>query len=358
MTDYEHPGQSVFDDGFLVRTGERIAFGYVTTRMKFDLAGDARTRGLVDAVYRSLAHAPVVPYRREWGRGAPVIALHPLGLDSSAFAGFGVALARRGLRTLAVDMPGFGRTPAPEARLTPAVLAGPVIALARELETPPVLVGVSLGGRVALEAALRAPDAFRALIAVAPYLPWLRFRPLVQLAWLINPAAAAWLPLERLWPALRWLARVVETAPHLRDDELAQAGARLIDYFACPATRASFVSAAREMALDPALGPEGLWTRLPDLAVPAAFVWGEQDRLVTPRFARRVATACPDARQLLLPCLGHWWNGPHHRCLAEAVATLLERPFGDIGAALAQSPCMVGVATAAPLVLGEAGDEA
>jgi hypothetical protein len=26
MTDYEHPGQSVFDDGFLVRTGERIEY--------------------------------------------------------------------------------------------------------------------------------------------------------------------------------------------------------------------------------------------------------------------------------------------------------------------------------------------
>jgi CubicO group peptidase (beta-lactamase class C family)/predicted alpha/beta-hydrolase family hydrolase len=334
----------------------RLAFGYVTTRMKFDLAGDARTRGLVEAVYRALAQAPIVPYRREWGRGVPVIALHPLGLDSSAFAGVAAALARRGLRTIAVDLPGFGRTPAPEGGLTPAVLAAPVITLARELETPPVLVGVSLGGRVALEAALRAPDAFRALVAVAPYLPWLRFRPLMQLAWLISPAAAGWLPLERLWPALRWLAATVETAPYLRDDELAQAGARLIYYFACPATRASFVSAAREMALDPAWGPDGLWTRLPGLAVPAAFVWGERDRLVPLGFARRVAQACPLVEQVLLPCVGHWWNGPHHRCLAEAVATLLERPLGGAGAGFAESPCVVEVARPGPLVLGETGD--
>lgn len=32
----------------------RLGFGYVTTRMKFDPAGDARTKGLVAAVYRSL----------------------------------------------------------------------------------------------------------------------------------------------------------------------------------------------------------------------------------------------------------------------------------------------------------------
>jgi CubicO group peptidase (beta-lactamase class C family) len=32
----------------------RVGFGYVTTKMKFDLGGDARTQGLVRAVYRSL----------------------------------------------------------------------------------------------------------------------------------------------------------------------------------------------------------------------------------------------------------------------------------------------------------------
>jgi CubicO group peptidase (beta-lactamase class C family)/pimeloyl-ACP methyl ester carboxylesterase len=334
----------------------RLAFGYVTTRMKFDLTGDARSRELVDAVYRSLAQRPIVPYHREWGRGAPVLALHPLGLDSSAFAGFGSVLARRGFRTIAVDLPGFGRTQAPPTALTPATLAAPVIALARELETPPVLVGVSLGGRVALEAALRAPDAFRSLVAVAPYLPWLRLRPLMQLGWFITPSAAAWFPLERLWPGLRCLAGVVETLPFLRDDDLAQAGARLIYYFSCPATRASFLSAAREMALDPAWGPDGLWTRLPGLAVPAAFVWGERDRLVTPRFAGRVATVCPQARQLSLPCVGHWWNGPHHRCLAEAIATLLESPLEDTGRAPATSACLAGVPRATPAVFGEVRD--
>jgi CubicO group peptidase (beta-lactamase class C family) len=32
----------------------RLGFGYVTTKMKFDLGGDERTQGLVRAVYRSL----------------------------------------------------------------------------------------------------------------------------------------------------------------------------------------------------------------------------------------------------------------------------------------------------------------
>ena len=262
-------------------------------------------------------------HRREWGEGQPVIAMHPLGLESSAFEGFGTVLARRGMQTIAVDLPGFGRTPMPDRPLTPAVMAKPVIALARSLPTTPIVLGISMGGRVALEAALTAPDAFRGVIAIAPYLPWLRFRFLVESAWLIDPRLAEWMPLERAWPLLRWLARALETLPYLRDDELAQAGARLVYYMSCPATRAGFLAAAREMALDPAHGEHGLWTRLPNIALPAAFVWGARDQLVSLRFARAVARTCPDVPQLLLPCVGHWINGPHHRCLADAIAGLV-----------------------------------
>jgi pimeloyl-ACP methyl ester carboxylesterase len=259
---------------------------------------------------------------REWGSGQPVIAMHPLGLDSSAFEGVGQVLARRGMRTIAVDLPGFGRTPMPERPLTPAVMAEPVIELARSLPTPPVVLGVSMGGRVALEAALAAPDALRGAIAIAPYLPWLRFRFLLGWASLIDARAADWMPLEHAWPVLRWLARALETLPYLREDELAQAGARLVYYLSCPATRASFIGAARELALDPPHGEHGLWTRLPHIAVPTTMVWGERDQLVSLRFSRAIERACPRVPQVLLPCLGHWINGPHHRCLADAVAAI------------------------------------
>jgi pimeloyl-ACP methyl ester carboxylesterase len=269
-------------------------------------------------------------HRREWGAGRPVIAMHPLGLESSAFEGFGSVLARHGLRTIAVDLPGFGRTPMPEQALTPAVMAQPVIELARSLAERPVVLGISMGGRVALEAGLQAPDALTGVIAIAPYLPWLRFRILMQWAWLIDARAADWLPLERAWPVLRWLAHAFETLPYLRDDELAQAGARLVYYMSCPATRAGFIAAAREMALDPAHGVDGLWSRLRGIQVPTAFVWGERDQLVSLRFARTVARTVPDVPQLLLPCVGHWVNGPHHRCLADAVAGLVMGGLDDV----------------------------
>ena len=262
-------------------------------------------------------------HRREWGSGPPVIAMHPLGLESSGFEGFGTVLAHRGLRTIAVDLPGFGRTPLPEQPLTPAVMAEPVIALARSLPERPILLGISMGGRVALEAAVTDPAAFRGVIAIAPYLPWRRFRFLMDRAWLLDPRLADWMPFEHAWPVLRWLARGLETLPYLRDDEIAQAGARLVYYASCPATRAAFLAAARELALDQPYGPHGLWTRLPAIAVPAAIVWGERDQLISLAFSRTVARSCPTVSQLLLPCVGHWLNGPHHRCLAAAVAELV-----------------------------------
>ena len=115
------------------------------------------------------------------------------------------------------------------------------------------MLGISLGGRVALEAALHAPGCIRArVIAIAPYLPWLRFRALLAAGVAARSAPGRLDAARAGWPVLRWLARVLEKAPYLREDELAQAGARLVYYCRCPATRREHFSAARELALDPA----------------------------------------------------------------------------------------------------------
>ena len=255
-----------------------------------------------------------------WGAGDPVIALHPLALESSAFAGTARRLSRQGLRTLAVDLPGFGRTPAPEGPLTPARLAEPVIELARSLERPPILLGMSLGGRVALEAALQQPAAFRAAVLVAPWLPWRTWRPALALARFMDPGWAGHLPLERIWPLLKFVAETLEEWPRFEHDFLARAAVRVVYYSSCQATRASFISAAREMALEPAFGERGLWTRLADLSLPTTFLWAGRDWLIPREHAGLVAEALPRARWILVPCSGHFVNGTHYRCMESAMA--------------------------------------
>jgi pimeloyl-ACP methyl ester carboxylesterase len=258
---------------------------------------------------------------QEWGAGDPVIALHPLALESTAFAGVAGVLARHGLRTIAVDLPGFGRTPAPDAPLTAARLAEPVIELARRLETPPVLMGMSMGGRVALEAALTEPTAFRGAAMIAPYLPWRRNRWMLSFARLMSPGAAERVPLDVAWPLLKRVAGAIDSQPRLREDWLMRASARVIYYFSCAATRASFVSAMREMALDPAFGRDGIWTRLRRVELPTAFVWGGRDLLIPGHHAEHVARLLPRARHMRVPCAGHIVNGRHSRCFERAMAT-------------------------------------
>jgi pimeloyl-ACP methyl ester carboxylesterase len=266
---------------------------------------------------------------QEWGSGEPVIALHPLALESTVFIGVAEGLANHDLRTLAVDLPGFGRSPGPDGPLTPAVLAEPVIELARSLDAPPILLGMSMGGRVALEARLREPDVFRGVVLVAPYLPWRESRWALSLSRLIQPALAERVPLEHAWPLLKGITDTLEGFPSIREDWFARACVRVSYYLSCPATRRHFLSATRELALDRAFGPEGLWTRLAELQAPASFVWAERDRLIPGDHAGHVEALLPWVRQVRVPCSGHFMNGPHFRCFEAAMANAVLRVRAD-----------------------------
>jgi len=295
---------------------------------------------------------------QEWGRGVPVIALHPLALESTAFAGVARELAARGLRTVAADLPGFGRTPAPKAPLSPAVLAEPVVALARDLgrhRGRPFVLGMSLGGRVALEAALVAPELFRGVVGVAAYLPWRSRRWALAYSKILGPALAERIPVERAWPLLKRIAERMEAREGLEHDWLARAGVRCLYYWSCAATRSAFVSATREMAMDPAFGPQGTWTRLRGLAVPAAFLWCGRDALIPRDHAEHVARALPRAQRLELACSGHFVHGLHYRCferaVAEAVGALVEaedEPARKRGRAPSSCACLVAREGEAP----------
>ena len=282
---------------------------------------------------------------QQWGDGAPLIALHPLALESTVFAGAARRFAELGLRTLAVDLPGFGQTPGDHERLTPAVLAEPVVELARRLERPPILLGMSLGGRVAIEVALRAPQAVRSLVLVAPFLPWRRHRRLTSMMRHLDPNWAQRLPLERVWPALKLLSDRLESIPALEHDWLARACVRVAYYSTCPATRVSFLSASRELALDPADGEAGLWSRLPQLSVPVSFLWAGRDRLIPSSHAPDTVEVLPEASHLEVPCSGHFVNFRHYRCMEHALALATERALyfeepAERPAAPAEAPCL------------------
>lgn len=98
--------------------------------------------------------------------GAPVLLLHGAAFSAETWIELGTldALAAEGLRALAVDLPGFGRTPAGAADID-TFLAVLLDALGGP---PPVLVTPSMSGRFALPLLRAAPERLAGWVPVAP----------------------------------------------------------------------------------------------------------------------------------------------------------------------------------------------
>ena len=100
------------------------------------------------------------------GDGAPIVLLHGLGSSSADWALQLPVLAAQH-RVLAVDLPAHGRSSRPRGRLTVAAMATAVAGLLRALGVSPAhVVGLSIGGCVALTLALDHPERVRSLALV------------------------------------------------------------------------------------------------------------------------------------------------------------------------------------------------
>ena len=144
-------------------------------------------------------------------------------------------------------------------------------------------------------------------------------RRLLRTAERIDPTWAERLPLERLWPVLKSVTNILERSPSLEHDWFTRACVRVAYYSTCEATRTSLLSASRELALDPAFGAGGLWTRLEKLRVPAAFVWAGRDGLIPASHAQSLHELLPWSHQIEAPCSGHFVNARHFRCMQHAM---------------------------------------
>ena len=239
----------------------------------------------------------------EAGSGPPVVLVHGLGATKVSMLPSVAALADAGRRAIALDLPGFGDSVKPiRAPYHAPYFAGAVVALLDALGIERAdLVGNSLGGRVAIEVALRHPERTGRLGLLAPSLAWLRDRPWAPLLRIVAPQIGLLQPAPR--PLVEAIARAV--VPGATAQEWTAAGVdEFLRSYLTPRGRAAFYAAARNIYLEEPRGPHGLWTRLPSLRAPALFVWGRRDHIVPRAFADHVAQALPAARQLELDC-GH-----------------------------------------------------
>jgi pimeloyl-ACP methyl ester carboxylesterase len=237
----------------------------------------------------------------EAGEGDPVLLLHGLGATKASFLPTVAALGRTH-RTIAVDLPGFGDSVKPlRARYDPAFFADGVLALLEALELDRAhLVGNSMGGRVAIEVGLVAPDRVGRLGLLAPSLAWLRTRRWAPLLRVVPPVLGAVQPAPRA--IVEPIAR--RALGGAQSPWMAAGLDEFLRSYLTPSGRAAFYAAARNIYLEEPHGPDGFWTRLATLDVPALFVWGLRDTLVPPAFAQHVRRALPAAEHLELDC-GH-----------------------------------------------------
>ncbi len=105
------------------------------------------------------------------GVGTPIVCVHGLGGSATNWMAVGPGLTEHG-RVLAIDLPGFGRTPAAGRTISMRGFQQFVARFLREhVDEPAVLFGNSMGGAVALVQAAVDPEWVQALVLVDPAQP-------------------------------------------------------------------------------------------------------------------------------------------------------------------------------------------
>jgi pimeloyl-ACP methyl ester carboxylesterase len=307
-------GMAAYQQGRLeVRRNLHLGVGFLAATSGEDTAGRLRFETVRSRSGRiSTLHA---------GTGDPVVAIHGLGATKASFLPTVSALAGR-FRVIALDLPGFGESGKPlGAPYDARFFAESVVELLDALGIERAhLIGNSLGGRVALEIGLRAPERVDRLVLLAPSMAWRRKRPWAPLLRAVRPELGAIQPTPRV--AVEQI--VDRMIPGARDGWTAAGVDEFMRAYLTRRGRAAFYSAARQIYLEEPEGDDGFWPRLKALSVPALFVWGRNDRLVPIGFARHVTDALPAAEHLELDC-GHVPQLERPRETHDAAAAFLSR---------------------------------
>lgn len=99
--------------------------------------------------------------------GPIILFLHGSGQTRQSWGKAVMQAGRRGYRAISIDLRGHGDSDwSPDERYDMQVFADDLRAILASLPAPPIIVGASLGGLVAMIVAASAPDSIRALILV------------------------------------------------------------------------------------------------------------------------------------------------------------------------------------------------
>jgi pimeloyl-ACP methyl ester carboxylesterase len=226
----------------------------------------------------------------------------------------------------ALDLPGSGFSPPPRtsAGYSVSAVAGTVIRLIEALAGDPHhgapnysgpvhLVGNSMGGLVAVRVAARRPDLVRTLTLISPAMP----DPKVRRSVLHFPVLALPFVGERLvrqwavrFPVENRVTGVFATCfydpSRLHPDRFAFEVEALRRRDALPYDAVSLVGASRTLVFETLRPyPFSVWRAARRVTAPSLVLFGQNDRMVHPRLAKKAARVFRDARVRVLPETGH-----------------------------------------------------
>ena len=236
---------------------------------------------------------------------ADVLLIHGLGGTRASLLETAADLSAH-YRVHAIDLPGFGSSSKPATGAYNARwFADIVLGLLDELGISHAhIVGNSMGGRVAIEVGLQAPERIGGLGLLCPGVAFVRrgFHPIVRV---LRPELGM-LPhtFHRALIASQFWAMF-----HDRDRIDPEVGDLMVEEFrriyASRGARYAFLSSARNIYLEAPFGRNGFYPRLAGLEPPALFVWGSHDPLIPAAFSRHVRQWLPGAEQVIMEGCGH-----------------------------------------------------
>jgi len=230
------------------------------------------------------------------GQGSPVLLIHEGICDSRMWESQWRTFPQVHL-TVRCDLRGFGQTPLPAEHYSNA---RDVVELLDRLELgAAALVGVSLGGRVALEVALARPDLVERLVLVGPGLPGHAWSETVRRYGEEEDAAIA---LGDLDAAVEANLRMWVDGPNRRPDEVEPSVRSFVGKMQRRALeiQAPMWDEVEEELLVPDVG-----SRYAEVGVPMLVLVGSEDVSDMHEIADRLTSGIPGARKVVIARTAH-----------------------------------------------------
>lgn len=240
----------------------------------------------------NLASGLSIHYIEENRQGNPlVVLLHGLGATSNSWQLQIPALVQRGFHVLAPDAPGFGRSTFPGGSINIQNIAGYLSEFIEKMEGESAcLVGISMGGTLALQIALDRPGVVQRLVLINTFANlrpknlevWLYFIWRFLLVHTVGIPTQAQAVAKRIFPK----------------PEQGELRKLIIDQILEASPRA-YRAMMRALAL------YNVEKRLSEIRCPTLVITGEEDNTVPVKDQLRLVNQIPLARHVIITNAGH-----------------------------------------------------